>query len=159
MNIPETYDYLVRARRTCGWRSRAYRTTFYPARCWTVRGFTASKTSSFTHPSWRSRRHPARPARAENHSRPEGHRVGTCLCGIRSRNAAGTLTYLAALTDEELKRIVILHDAPEERFTVDGLQWHVMIHEMRHTAQIAFCCARRVSSRLGLTCWITCHPL
>ena len=78
--------------------------------------------------------------------------MGTCLCGIRSRNAAGTLTYLAALTDEELKRIVILHDAPEERFTVAGLQWHVMIHEMRHTAQIAFCCARRVSSRLGLTC-------
>jgi uncharacterized damage-inducible protein DinB len=36
-----------------------------------------------------------------------------------------------------LKRIVILHDAPEERFTVDGLLWHVMIHEMRHTAQIA----------------------
>jgi len=32
-----------------------------------------------------------------------------------------TLAYLAALTDDELKRIVILHDAPEERFTVDGL--------------------------------------
>jgi len=43
-----------------------------------------------------------------------------------------TLAYLAALTDDELKRIVILHDAPEERFTVDGLLWHVMIHEMRH---------------------------
>ena len=40
-------------------------------------------------------------------------------------------------TFDELKRIVILHDAPEERFTVDGLLWHVMIHEMRHTAQIA----------------------
>jgi uncharacterized damage-inducible protein DinB len=48
-----------------------------------------------------------------------------------------TLTYLAALTDDELKRIVIVHDAPEERYTVDGLLWHVMIHEMRHTAQIA----------------------
>jgi uncharacterized damage-inducible protein DinB len=44
-----------------------------------------------------------------------------------------TLTYLGKLTDAELKRIVIGHDAPEERFTVDG----VMIHEMRHTAQIA----------------------
>jgi uncharacterized damage-inducible protein DinB len=32
---------------------------------------------------------------------------------------------------------VIVHDSPEERFTVDGLLWHVMIHEMRHTAQIA----------------------
>jgi len=31
---------------------------------------------------------------------------------------------------------VKLHDSLEERFTVDGLLWHVMIHEMRHTAQI-----------------------
>jgi uncharacterized damage-inducible protein DinB len=48
-----------------------------------------------------------------------------------------TLTYLAALTDDELRRIVTVHDSPAERFTVDGLLWHVMIHEMRHTAQIA----------------------
>jgi uncharacterized damage-inducible protein DinB len=48
-----------------------------------------------------------------------------------------TLAYLSTLTDDELKRIVIVHDAPEERYTVDGLLWHVMIHEMRHTAQIA----------------------
>ena len=51
-----------------------------------------------------------------------------------------TLTYLATLTDEELKRAVTMDDSPpkspEERFTVDGLLWHVMIHEMRHTAQI-----------------------
>ncbi len=48
-----------------------------------------------------------------------------------------TLAYLSTLTDDELKRIVIVHDAPEETYTVDGLLWHVMIHEMRHTAQIA----------------------
>lgn len=48
-----------------------------------------------------------------------------------------SLTYLARLTDEELKRIVIVHDSPSDRFTVDSLLWHVMIHEMRHTAQIA----------------------
>ena len=48
-----------------------------------------------------------------------------------------TLTYLAHLTDGESKRIVVVHDAPEERYTVDGLLWHVMIHEMRHSAQIA----------------------
>jgi len=47
-----------------------------------------------------------------------------------------TLPYIATLTDDELKRIVTVHDAPEERYTVDGLLWHVMIHEMRHTAQI-----------------------
>lgn len=48
-----------------------------------------------------------------------------------------TLQYLATLTEADSKRVVILHDSPEERFTVDGLLWHVMIHEMRHTAQIA----------------------
>jgi uncharacterized damage-inducible protein DinB len=48
-----------------------------------------------------------------------------------------TLTYLAILTDDELKRIVSVHDAPEERYTVDSLLWHVMIHEVRHRAQIA----------------------
>jgi uncharacterized damage-inducible protein DinB len=47
------------------------------------------------------------------------------------------LIYLATLTDDELSRVVIPHDAPGDRFTVDGLLWHVMIHEMRHTAQIA----------------------
>lgn len=50
----------------------------------------------------------------------------------------GTLIYLATLTDQELKRPVVVDDPPEEnRFTVDGLLWHVMIHEMRHTAQIS----------------------
>jgi uncharacterized damage-inducible protein DinB len=48
-----------------------------------------------------------------------------------------TLAYLAALNDEELSRVVPLQDWPEKRFTVDGLLWHVMIHEIRHTAQIA----------------------
>jgi DinB family len=46
-----------------------------------------------------------------------------------------TLTYLAALNDEELNRLV--DDSPTERFKLDGLLWHVMIHEIRHTAQIA----------------------
>ena len=46
-----------------------------------------------------------------------------------------TLAYLAALTDDDLKRLV--NDSPTERFVLDGLLWHVMVHEMRHTAQIA----------------------
>jgi uncharacterized damage-inducible protein DinB len=62
-----------------------------------------------------------------------------------------TLTYLATLTDDELKRIVIVHDAPEERYTVDGLLWRVMIHEIRHTAQIAVLLRTQGSNRLGLT--------
>ncbi|MCA9837344.1 MAG: DinB family protein [Trueperaceae bacterium] len=49
-----------------------------------------------------------------------------------------TLEYLAELTDEELQRITAPHDEePQEHlFKVDGLLWHMMIHEMRHTAQI-----------------------
>ena len=46
-----------------------------------------------------------------------------------------TLACLAGLTDADLKRLV--NDSPTERFVLDGLLWHVMIHEMRHTAQIA----------------------
>jgi uncharacterized damage-inducible protein DinB len=65
-----------------------------------------------------------------------GFALGTLLDYWRAVEQ-GTLTYLATLTDDELKRIVIVHDAPEETYTVDGLLWHVMIHEMRHTAQIA----------------------
>ena len=45
-----------------------------------------------------------------------------------------TLHFLTALTDEDLKRLV--HDSPTERFALDGLLWHVMLHEVRHTAQI-----------------------
>lgn len=47
-----------------------------------------------------------------------------------------TLAYLAGLDDTELARVVTVHDAPDERYTADGLLWHVMLHEVRHTAQI-----------------------
>jgi len=49
----------------------------------------------------------------------------------------GTLTYLATLTDDELKRIVSVHDRPGKRYTVDGLLWNIIIHEARHVAQIS----------------------
>ncbi len=48
-----------------------------------------------------------------------------------------TLKYLATLTDDELKRIVTVHDRPGKRFTVDGLLWNIVIHEARHVAQIS----------------------
>lgn len=47
-----------------------------------------------------------------------------------------TLAYLSRLTEDELARVVTVHDSPTEHHTVDGLLWHVLIHEMRHTAQI-----------------------
>ena len=51
----------------------------------------------------------------------------------------GTLAYLAALTDDELSRDELNRVVNDEGrwYKVDGLLWHVMIHEMRHTAQIA----------------------
>lgn len=47
-----------------------------------------------------------------------------------------TKTYFSTLTDNELNREVALHDAQEERYKLEHLLWHVMIHEMRHSAQI-----------------------
>ena len=49
----------------------------------------------------------------------------------------GTLAYLPTLTDDELKRIVTVHDRPGKRYTVDGLLWNLIIHEARHVAQIS----------------------
>ncbi len=48
-----------------------------------------------------------------------------------------TLKYLPALVDNELKRIVSVHDRPGQRHTVDGLLWNLIIHEARHVAQIS----------------------
>ena len=45
-----------------------------------------------------------------------------------------TLGHLTALNGD-LTRLV--HDSPTERFVLDGLLWHVLLHEVRHTAQIA----------------------
>ena len=45
------------------------------------------------------------------------------------------LTYLGKQTDAQLKRIVIVHDAPEERYTVDGLLWHVMTARSAEVAE------------------------
>ena len=49
------------------------------------------------------------------------------------RVEASTLAYLATLTDTELNRVVIDEGQP---YKLEHLLWHVMIHEMRHTAQI-----------------------
>jgi uncharacterized damage-inducible protein DinB len=48
-----------------------------------------------------------------------------------------TLTYLGTLTEDELKRVVSVHDRPGRRYTVDGLLWNLIIHEARHVAQIS----------------------
>jgi len=51
---------------------------------------------------------------------------------------ASTLSYLERLTPGELERKVTVNGSKgEEHFTAEGLLWHVMQHEVRHTAQIA----------------------
>lgn len=52
---------------------------------------------------------------------------------------AHTLMYLSGLTPLELARVVTVEDWPldHQRFTVEGLLWHVLHHEIRHTAQIS----------------------
>ncbi len=47
-----------------------------------------------------------------------------------------THRYLETLSPDELHRRVNVEDWPDKHLTVDGLLWHVMIHEVRHTAQI-----------------------
>lgn len=50
---------------------------------------------------------------------------------------ASTLVYLARLSPGELARPVAVGPRRDRHFTADALLWHVLIHEMRHTAQIA----------------------
>jgi len=47
-----------------------------------------------------------------------------------------TLAYLGTISDEDEKRVVQVEDWPNKPFFLGGLLWHVMIHEMRHSAQI-----------------------
>ena len=52
-----------------------------------------------------------------------------------------TLEYLRKLEPVELARLVADSGSKgDELFTVEGVLWHVMQHEVRHTAQIALLC-------------------
>ncbi len=44
-------------------------------------------------------------------------------------------SYFTTLTESQLERVV--EDSPTERYKLDGVLWHVLTHEMRHCAQIA----------------------
>jgi uncharacterized damage-inducible protein DinB len=149
MNIPETYDYLVRARRDLwatlegapdeilsrplldGARLHCIKDLVFHAAvvedCWLHEDILRDQPVVSTVPAFKDAFQWG-PVYA-------GFPLETLLNYWRSVEQS-TLAYLSTLTGDELKRIVIVHDAPEERYTVDGLLWHVMIHEMRHTAQI-----------------------
>ena len=149
MNIPETYNYLVRARRDL-WATLEgvpnevlSRPLLDGARLHCIKDLVfhvASVEDFWIHEDIRREQPVLETMAALKHTQGGpvyGGFVLETLLDYWRVVEQSTLTYLAALTDDELKRIVIVHDAPEERYTVDGLLWHVMIHEMRHTAQIA----------------------
>lgn len=151
MNVPETYDYLVRARRDLwaalegapdevlsrpllgGPRFGCIKDLVFHVAAvedrWIHLAIVGDRTVLETLPALKDA-HDDAPVHA-------GAVLGTLLDFWRAVEGS-TLAYLAGLTDDETGRVVTLDDdGTERRFPVDGLLWHVMTHEMRHTAQIA----------------------
>src|SRR5882724_6799100 len=148
MKIPKTYDYLVRARRD-SWAALERlpdevlsRPLLDGAKFHCIKDlvFHIAATEDFWIREEILREQPVRqsiPALKDTQGGPvfSGFPLKTLLDYWRLVEQS-TLTYLPTLDDDELKRIVTVHDRPGKRFTVDGLFWNVMFHEMRHTAQI-----------------------
>jgi uncharacterized damage-inducible protein DinB len=153
MNIPESYDYLVRARRDL-WATLERVPDDILSRpllngeklhCIKDLVFHVASTEDFwireeilrAQPLWQTvtafKDTPGGPVFS-------GFALKTLLDYWRLVEQS-TLTYLATLTPpvmpDELKRIVTVHDRPGKRYTVDGLLWNIVIHEARHVAQIS----------------------
>jgi uncharacterized damage-inducible protein DinB len=148
MNIPETYDYLVRARRKL-WaglqgvpdevlsRQLLDGDRFH---CIKDLMFHVAATEDFWIREEILREQPMR----QTISALKDTQGGPIFAGSALEMLLdywrlveqSTLAYLPTLDDGELKRIVTVHDRPGQRFTVDGLLWNVMFHEMRHTSQM-----------------------
>ncbi len=148
MNIPETYDYVVRARRNL-WAALEgvpdevlSRPLLDGDRLHCIKDlmFHVSATEDFWIREEILREQPVRqtvPALKDTKGGPVFARfLLEILLDYWRLVEQSTLAYLPTLTDEELKRIVTVHDRPGQRFAVDGLLWSVMFHEMRHTSQI-----------------------
>jgi len=148
MNIPETYDYLVRARRNL-WSALGdlpdevlSRNLLNGAKFHCIKDilFHVTATEDFWIREEILREQPVRqtvPALKDTRGGPifAGSALEMLLDYWRLVEQS-TFAYLPTLNDDELKRIVTVHDRPGQRFTVDGLLWNVMFHEMRHTSQI-----------------------
>ena len=149
MNIPETYDYLVRARRDL-WATLKgapdevlSRPVLDGAKLHCIKDlvFHIVSVEDFWIREEILREQPLRqtvPALKDTRGGPifAGFALETLLDYWRVVEQS-TLAYLPTLTDDELKRIVTVHDRPGKRYTVDGLLWNVIIHEARHVAQIS----------------------
>lgn len=148
MNIPETYDYLVRARRNlwAGLERVADEVLSRPLlngdkfHCIKDLMFHVAATEDFWICEEILRAHPVRqtvPALKDTKGGPAF--AGFPLEGLLDYwrlVERSTLAYLPTVDADELKRIVTVHDRPGQRFTVDHLVWNVMFHEMRHTSQM-----------------------
>jgi uncharacterized damage-inducible protein DinB len=149
MNIPETYDYLVRARRDL-WKALQGVPDEILSRplldgekfhCIKDLLLHVAATEDFWIREEILREQPLRqtiPALKDIQGGPifAGFALEVLLDYWRLVEQS-TLAYLPGLNDKELKRIVTVHDRPGKRFTVDHLLWNVMFHEVRHTAQIS----------------------
>lgn len=149
MNIPEAYDYLVRARRDL-WAALASVSDDVLSRpllngeklhCIKDLVFHIVSVEDFWIDEEILREQPLR----QTISALKDTRGGPIFAGVALETLLDywrvveqrTLDYLSTLTDEELKRIVSVHDRPGKRYTVDGLLWNLIIHEARHVAQIS----------------------
>ncbi|WP_295821081.1 DinB family protein [uncultured Deinococcus sp.] len=150
MNPLETYDYLTRARRDLWATLEAApdevlrRPLLHGKRFDSILDLvlhTAEVEDGWIHGDFQGLpmvqdRHP------DVRDRPDGPDTALSLATIQAYwqdVEADTQAYLSALTDSDLTRVVTLEDWPEghRQFRLDGLVWHVLLHEVRHTAQIA----------------------
>jgi uncharacterized damage-inducible protein DinB len=141
MNIRETYDYLVRARRDL-WAALEgvpdevlSRLLLNGKRLHCIKDlvFHIASTEDFWLHEEILRKQPVRqtiPAFKDTQGGPvfAGFPLKTLLDYWRVVEQS-TLTYLPTLTEDELKRVVSVHDRPGQRYTVDGLLWNLIIHE------------------------------
>ncbi|HXJ06691.1 MAG TPA: DinB family protein [Candidatus Acidoferrum sp.] len=149
MNIPESYDYLVRARRDLRATLEGVpdevlsRPLLDGAKLHCIKDlvFHIANVEDFWIREEILRQPPLYktiPALKDTRGGPifDGFALQTLLDYWRVVEQ-NTLAYLATLTDDELKRIVSVHDRPGKRYSVDGLLWNLIFHEARHVAQIS----------------------
>ena len=146
MNIPEMYDYLVRTRRDLWTALESVSDEALNAPLLKGDSFHSIKDLAFHIPSTESGwlNYTIMQDEPVEHTMPALKEIGNgpletefpleTLLNYWRAVEQSTLAFLEKLTPEELNRIV--EDSPEEHFKLEGLLWHVMIHEMRHTAQI-----------------------
>jgi uncharacterized damage-inducible protein DinB len=149
MNIPETYDYLVRARRDLWAMLESVpdevlsRPLLNGAKLHCIKDlvFHIASVEDFWLREEILRQQPLRQTIPALKDTPGGPVFSGCaletLLDYWRLVQQSTLTYLSTLNDDELKRIVTVHDRPGKRYTVDGLLWNLIIHEARHVAQIS----------------------